>query len=304
MMSLGRVVLAEGLKLRRSPALRLVWLLPLLFLAAHFLVFERPVLDLKVMPDTFRPLYQTTPVKVAVALWGGFFHPLGLALLGGLLFRPEHRFRMWRHLQVQPLSRRSVFGAKVVLALTLSALMLLLIWTGLVMIRLWAGWHNPVLAVPLKAWDLARVLGWLWLAGLPVLAFYLWISDRISSLAVPVVFGLVALLLTAALGVQENSKPWRRDLIPFVTPYFAAQWVMLEVTGKQEAHLGAKVFQDEPDIIRLPSGRRVRTRQSVPDEVLFPPPMPTPKWILATFSLLGGAMMLGLGFLDAGRARS
>lgn len=304
MNAFSRLLAAEALKLRRSPALRLVWLLPLLFLAIEAMVFERPLLGLKVLTPKVQETLETLQVKTLVALWGGFFHPLMVALLPALLFRPEHRGKTWRHLHAQPLSRRGIYLAKAILTLGLSAAMLAII--GLL---LWVEHHvlgalNPILAVPFQAFNISKVLGWLWLGSLPVLAIYLWVSDRINNLAVPVVFGLVGLLLTISLTGQELPQPWRRDLIPWVLPYAAAERVIHRGPAQQEAHVVGAMFQPEPDVLRLPSGKKIRTRQSAPDEVVFPPPPPTPTWMLATFSLGAGILLLGLGWLDANRYRT
>jgi len=298
-----RLMIAEGLKLRRSPALRLVWLLPLLFILVEGLFIERPFLSLRSLTLKAQTAWDLLQVKMVVALWGGFFHPLMLAILPALVFRPEHRFKTWRHLHTMPLARRGIFLAKAIYALLLSAVLLILIGLLLVVERKFIGWMNPLLALPLHGLQMAKALGWLWLGSLPVLALYLWVSDRINSLAVPVVFGLVGLLLTIALTGQELPQPWRRDLIPWVLPYAAAEQVIHQGPAQQEGHMALKEFQPEPNVLRLPSGKKVRTRQNVPDEVLFPPPPPTPAWLLAAFSLGTGALLLGLGYADAGRNR-
>jgi hypothetical protein len=294
---------AEGLKLRHSAALRLVWLLPLLFLLIEGLVFERPFLALKELTPKLQATLDTLQIKMVASLWGGFFHPLLLALLPAMLFRPEHRFKTWRHLQAQPTPRRGLFLAKAAYTLLLSAAMLasigLLLWGEHAAL----GWLNPVLALPFHGQQMAKVLGWLWLGSLPLLALYLWIADRINSLAVPVVFGLVGLLLTITLTGQELPQPWRRDLIPWVLPYAAAERVVHSSPSQQEVHLAAAMFQPEPDILRLPSGKKIRTRQSAHDWVVFPPPPPTPAWVMALFSLGAGAVLLSLGLVDAGRNR-
>ena len=299
-----RLLAAEGLKLQRSTAMRLVWILPLLFLLIEFLVFERPLLSLKVLTPKLQATVDTVQIKMVVALWGGLFHPLMLALLPALIFRPEHRFKTWRRLHAMPTSRRGIFLAKAIYTLLLSAAMLaligLLLWAER---RLLGGW-NPLLAMPFHGLQMAKVLGWLWLGSLPVLGLYLWVSDRINSLAVPVVFGLVGLLLTIALTGQELPQPWRRDLIPWVLPYAAAQQVIRSGPAQQEAHMAGALFQPEPDVVRLPSGRKVKTWQNVPDEVLFPPPAPTPAWLLATFSAIAGFLLLTLGWADSGRNRN
>jgi hypothetical protein len=295
---------AEGLKLRRSATLKLAILFPLLFLVVEFLVFERPLLAFPALPPEIARLADTLQVKMLIGLWGGFFHPLFISLLPALLFRPEHRFKTWRHLHAQPVSRQSMFLAKAAWTLLLLGIVLTALGFLLIFERRLLGWVHPPLALPLHGQQMAKLLGWLWLGSLPVLALYLWISDRINSLAVPVVLGLVGLLLTIALTGQELPQPWRRDLIPWVLPYAAAERVSHSGPTQQETHLAGQTFQPEPDVLRLPSGKKVRTRQSVPDEVIFPPPPPTPTWLLATFSAGAGLLFLFLGWLDAGRCRT
>lgn len=299
-----RLMAAEGLKLRRSTALRLVWLLPLLFVLVEGLVIERPFIGLRSLTPKLQATLDPLQVKMVAALWGGFFHPLMLALLPALIFRPEHRFKTWRYLHAMPMSRRGIFLAKGVCALLMSAAMLALIGLLLLAERRALGWLNPLLAFPAHGLQMVKVLGWLWLGSLPVLALYLWVSDRINSLAVPIVFGLVGLLLTISLTGQELPQPWRRDLIPWVLPYAAAEQVVRSGPIQQEAHLAGALFQPEPDVLRLPSGKKVKTWQNIPDEVLFPPPPPTPSWLMATFSLLAGALILAFGCVDAGRNRA
>ena len=299
-----RLMLAEGLKLRRSAALRLVWLLPLLFLLVEGLLFERPFLGMHALTPKAHASLDTIQIKSVAALWGGVFHPVMLALLPALIFRPEHRFQTWRHLHTLPSPRRGIFLAKAVYTLLLSAALLMLLGLLLWAERKVLGWFNPALALPFHGLQVAKVLGWLWLGSLPLLAVYLWISDRINSLAVPVVFGLVGFLLTVALTGQELAQPWRRDLIPWILPYAAAERAIHTGTAQQSAHLAGTLFQPEPNVIRLPSGRKVHTWQNIPDEVLFPPPPPTPAWMLTSFSLVAGALILGLGCADAGRNRA
>lgn len=298
-----RLMTAEGLKLRRSAALRLTWLLPLVFVLIEWLVMERPFLGARVMTPKLQVAFNGLQITALVGLWGGFFHPLMVALLPALIFRPEHRFKAWRRLHAMPTSRRGIFLAKTAWVFLLSAIMLALVGLLLRSERMILGWLNPLLISPSQGWEMVRILGWLWLGSLPVLAIYLWVSDRINSLAMPVVFGLVGLMLTVALTGQELPQPWKRDLIPWVLPYAAAERVTHSGPAQQAALPTASAFQTEPNVLRLPSGKKVRTWQNIPDENLFPPPPPTPAWVMAFFSLAAGALILGLGSADAGRNR-
>ena len=304
MPTLFRLLAAEGVKLRRSPTTRLVWLLPLLFVGLEFLILDRPSVGLRQYRPGLQALLEDGPVKLVVSLWGGLFQPLALALLPALLFRPEHRGKTWRHLHAMPLPRRQFFLAKAVATLLLSAAMLALVGLFLLLERQALGALNPLLALPFHGLRLARALGWLWLGSLPVLAIYLWVAHRISSLAVPVVFGLLGLLLAVALTGQELDRPWRRDLNPWILPYAAAERVVHTGLAQQEVHLAGKLFQPEPDVVRAPSGRKYKIHKSIPDEEFFKPPPPTPVWLLAAFSAGAGLLLLGLGWLDAGRPRS
>jgi hypothetical protein len=299
-----RLLAAEGIKGRRAPLLRLVWLLPLLFIALEFLVFERPALGLRSLPPELRQTLDGMQVKLLVAFWGGYFHPLMLALVPALVFRPEHRFRTWRRLFAMPVPRRQVYLAKAVWTLALTAFMLALIGLLLLGVHRAVAALNPVVALPFHGRQMLRALGWMWLGSLPVLAIYIWASDRINSLAVPIMLGLVGLILTMALTGQELAQPWRRDLIPWVLPYVAAEQTIHTGISQQEAHLAGKFFEDEPGFLRLPNGRKFRVHANAKVEDIFPPPPPTPAWLLATFSAVAGLVLLGLGWLDAGRQRT
>jgi hypothetical protein len=299
-----RLTAAELLKLRRSMALRMVWLLPLLFLALEFLVFEQSALSRRALSPEFSTNYDTLQLQLAATLWGGTFHPLLIAVLPALLFRPEHRFKVWRHLHSMPVPRRGIFLAKaLVLALLCAgslALVGALLWAER---RLIAGF-NPLLAFPFHGLDMVKVLGWLWLGSLPLLALYLWVSDRINSLAVPVVFGLLGMILVISLSGADVPQPWKRDLNPWMLPYMSAQEAIHHDTFRQTVHEAGKLFQEEPNVIRLPNGKKIKTWQNVPDDVLFPPAAPTPAWVMGIFSLAAGAALLGLGAIDAGRDRT
>jgi hypothetical protein len=160
--------------------------------------------------------------------------------------------------------------------------------------------------------SVAKVLSWMYLGSLPILAFYLWLSDRITHGAIPIVFGLVGLLLTIALTGAEPYTAWKRDLIPWVLPYYCAQQAVDEPEARQSVHAAGKALVRERDITKLPrgayeftlpSGRKAKGYANLPDALFLPPP-PTPRWLLVSFSLGAALVFLGLGIIDSCRFRT
>lgn len=302
-----RLMAAELLKLKRSLALRTVLLMPLLFVALDF-IFRKGLLHLHQQPPLFLLQLQRMPIKSLAVLWAGFFHPLLLAILPALLFRPEHRFHLWKHLHALPPSRRALFVAKVMAvllavgcALALALVGLRLEWSALARL-------NPLLAFPFPWRFTFGILAWLYLGSLPLLVFYCWFADRISSSVVVLMFGLVGQILTISLGGATLDPLWKKDLIPWVLPYVMAQHASAEAEvgianpfHLAPAKLDPKAF-GRKDVI-LPSGRKIIVDIPSPDELLKPP-QPTPTSVLVSFSLLAALALLGLGLWDSGRERS
>jgi len=302
----------EALKLRRSSALHLTWIVPLLFIAVDFLIFNRPALTLKHPTSVLPLLLRAMPIKVVAGLWAGFFHPLLLSVLPALIHRPEHKAKAWKHLHALPISRRAYFLAKASILLALLATSLALLAVGL-----WIEWRllaqlNPVVVFAFPWSDLLSVLGWSFLGSIPVLMLYLWLSDRITNAMVPVAFGLIGMVLIISFSGTEVYPSWRRDLIPWILPYACAQHAREHSGVEQEAHAAAKPLPKSRDLswiltapreYRLPSGRKATASYSNLPEWLLKPPPPTPAWLLMAFSLGAGVLLAWLGWFDTWRDR-
>lgn len=311
MVAFPRLLRCEALKVRHSAALRLVWGLPLFFLLLDFALFGRTFIEGRSVSSDVSQTAAALPLKAVGMLWAGFFHPLWLALIPALLFRPEHRFSQWKHLHALPVSAWRLFLAK-----TTTALVLLAVSLSLIVFGLWLEWQvihrfNPVLSFIFPWREMSKVMGWLLLGSLPLLALYLWLSDRINSGVVPILFGLIGLMLNISLSGQEIDPSWRRDLIPWVLPYSCVQQAIERTDAKQEAHVAGLPFRREIDLNRLagkevyylPSGRKVTSYTTIPSYFLLPPP-PTPNWLLAAFSAGAGSLLLLVGLLDTKRNRA
>lgn len=301
---------AEIIKIRRSPALYVVILLPLLFVFLDYRAFGRG-LGIKPLTPNELNVLPFLPLRSLAVLWAGLFHPLLIALLPPLLFRGEHQSKMWKHVFALPISRRQFYFAKATWVVLLNALGLL--WVAGAM---WGQWEilaffRPQTAFVFPWYEVLKVLAWMFLGSLPLLFFYLWVADRISASAVPVMLGLVGLVLTIALAGQEINPLWRRDLIPWVLPYTCTQRAIQREEARQETHFAAvPMIKKEGPRPQLPSIDDSRSKITIKiitdleyDELGLKRPDPTPSWWLVTFSLAAGAIMLGLGLLDSARNR-
>ena len=299
-----RLFKAEQKKLSRSACIHLAWVLPLLFALAAFFVFDYRMLGVKDFTEKQIGLADGVQVNLTSALWGAFFFPILIALLPALIFRVEHRVKAWRYLGAMPVSGSQIYLAKALWAAILSLASLVAVWFLLLLSRVLVANAMPQdLVLKFYGLDLALILGWLWLGALPVMTFYLWASNRINSLAVPVMLGMVGILLTTALTSQYVEEPWKRDFIPWITPHICAAQALGAAEASKKQSLAGDLFKEKPDILRLPDGREKRTWQNIPEDVLNPPPIPTPKSALAAYSLVLGTVFLLGGALDAGRLR-
>ncbi len=296
---------AEARKLRRSPALRTMWLFPVIFILVDLLVSGLPVMMARQLSLPSQQGLPSVPVMALADTWSGYFHPLLIALLPPLLYRSEHRFGLWKHLHVQPVSRKGIFAAK---ALLLGLGFALVLGTVLILLRLeWVliAVVNPMAHVTFPWGTLLRVLAWSYLGSLPLLSLYLWLSDRINNAAVPIMFALVGLLLTVSLGGKELDRMWRRDFIPWVLPYTCAQQAIEDPSARQEVHSAQKPYYIEQKV-ESPKDKRGRKLRIIysSDPNFGKPPPPTPPWALATFSLGCAALLFLVGLVEAGRDRA
>jgi len=298
-----RTFLAEGAKLRGSAHLHAAWALPLAFILLQFFLFQFRLFGIKTVTDLSRNLVDTVQLKTVGALWGGYFYPVFIAVVPALFFRLENRSNAWRHLGAMPVRLWQIYLAKAAWAAILSLSALALLW-----LLLWAEWRVSIFAAPhlsfrFHGFILASLFGWLWLGSLPVMSIYLWIANRINSVAVPVVFGIVGIFLTMLLTTQTPDEPWKRDFIPWVTPTVCVLQVLADAGADKKVDEAADLFREEPNVMRLPSGKKVKTWQNIPDDEIWPPPPPTPRTALAAYCVISCLAFLLLGALDAGYAK-
>jgi len=292
-------LMAEATKLRGSAHFNAVWVLPLVFILVDFFFFHLKLLGIRTVNAESASLIDTVQIKMAGALWGGYFYPMFIAILPALLFGLEHRNKTWRHLGTMPMQLAYIYLAKAAWAAILSLCALALVW-----LLLWAEYRVLAFAAPHLPFKfhglvLATVFGWLWFGSLPVMSIYLWVSNRINSVAIPIVFGIAGIFLTMLLTTQTPDEPWKRDFIPWVTPTVCVLQVLADAGANKKADEAKELFREEPNVLRLPSGKKVTYWQNIPDDEIWPSPPPTPRTALASFCAISSLVFLLLGALDA-----
>lgn len=205
-LSLVRALHAESLKLKRTLALRMVFVAPLLVGALNFFVlWERR----KVGPE-FK-MWETLS-QVSLSAWAVFMMPLLITLETALLNGIDHGEKNWKHLFALPIPRSAVYAAKLIVAQALILvstmfLMLITILTGLFFTRV-----RPEMAngdAPQYGWMLKHA-AMIWLAAWLIIVIHTWISIRWSGFALALGAGIggVFFALFAASARVGKFYPW------------------------------------------------------------------------------------------------
>lgn len=201
-----RALSADWLKIRGKGLWFLVFLGPLGLVAMQGLNFGLRF-------DYLRQQYSTD-------LWGGLlvnvadFVPIALFLGGtlicSLIANVEHQMSSWKQLLALPISRTSVFMAKLLLCLLLVAASCLLLSGGTVVLGLILGFKADLIPY----WDVLRIGFMSYIAALPVIALQLWFSLVNRNQTLPVALG-ITLSLTSIFSMSLSE--W----VPLTWPYMA-----------------------------------------------------------------------------------
>src|SRR5215813_217643 len=205
-MSMIRALHAELLKLKRTLAFRMIFLLPFLVALLEFFVLLRT----KKFPAGFE-LWQTLP-KNSLQVWAVFMMPLLITLETALLNGIEHSDKQWKHIFALPVPRHSVYFAKFVVAqaLILNSTVILSLLTAIVGV---AGMRlRPELANagPVPFLSLAKNTALDWVAGGLIIAIHTWISIRWAGFPVALGAGIggTFFALFAASASLGKYYPW------------------------------------------------------------------------------------------------
>jgi len=239
-MSLFRALHAELLKLKRTLAFRVVFVLPLLIAVLQFFV----ILRTKKYAPGFN-LWQTHPTN-SFQIWAVFMMPLLIALVTALLNGIEHSDKQWKHLFALPVPRYAVYFAKLMVAqgLILTSTLVLAVVTGIVGV---AGMYlRPELANagPVPYVWLAKQVAFIWLASWLIIAIHTWISMRWSGFPIALGAGIggTFFALFAASAALGKYYPWLLPMNIFVEGRFATALLLGIGGGIVAALLGCFEF--------------------------------------------------------------
>jgi hypothetical protein len=219
-----RALSAELLKLKRTLAFRMIFVLPLLVALLQFFVLWKS----KGFSPGFK-LWKTLPLT-AFQLWAIFMMPLLITLETALLNGIEHNDHQWKHILALPIPRHTVYFAKFMVAQALIGASTLILCLLMVIVGI-AGTHlrtELANSGPIPFGWLAKYAALVWLAAWLMIAIHTWISTRWSSLAVALGAGIAGTFfaLFAASASVAKYYPWLLPLNVFTPERFSlAIWL-------------------------------------------------------------------------------
>ncbi len=205
-MSLFRALYAELLKLKRTLAIRMVFVAPLLVATLNFFILWQ---RRQVGPE-FKMWDMLSQGSLGV--WAVFMMPLLITLETALLNGIDHGEKNWKHIFALPIPRHAVYAAKLIvtqLMIAVSTLFLtaITILVGFLVMRLRPDMANA--GAPPYGW-MFKHAAMIWLAAGLIIAIHTWVSIRWAGFALALGTGIggVFFALFAASARLGKYYPW------------------------------------------------------------------------------------------------
>lgn len=218
---LARALSAEWLKMKRTLALWLAPVAPLVIVALQIaMVLQREsYYRQQALSDAWGHYGEQT-----VFLWTLLMLPLFITLETALLSNLEHGNQQWKHLFALPISRGAVYAAKqlmgmMLIGLSMASLYVLLVLSGLALRALTPGlgFEAPV---PWLAFS--QSVGLAYLASWLIISVHTWVGLRWHSFVVASAVG-IAVMVVAVLLFQSDWGQWYPWTLPGVVTYSLAE---------------------------------------------------------------------------------
>lgn len=239
-MSLLHALHAELLKLKRTLAFRVIFVLPFFVALLQFFIIWRT--------KKFAPgfdLWETHPTN-SFQIWAVFMMPLLITLETALLNGIEHADKQWKHIFALPVPRHAVYLAKFVVAQGLILISTLVLALLTILVGLAATYLRPELAnqgpVP-YLWIIGQAM-LVWLAAWFIIAIHTWISIRWAGFPIPLGAGIggTFFALFAAAASIGKYYPWLLPMNIFLEGRFRMALVLGIGGGIVAAFLGCLEF--------------------------------------------------------------
>lgn len=216
-MALVQALRAERLKLKRTLALWLAPLAPLVIIGLQVaMVLER------------QEYYRAQDVSAAwieyggqtVFLWTMLLLPLFITLETALLGNLEHSNQQWKHLFALPIPRGAIYAAKQIGGMAIIALSMVALYVYIVLSGLGLRWVAPGLGfeapVPWAAFfqyvALAYLASWL------IISIHTWVGLRWHSFVAASALGIAAMVIAVVL-FQSDWNAWYPWALPGMVAY-------------------------------------------------------------------------------------
>lgn len=205
---MGRLLLAEWYKLRKTNIIPFILIGPALVLAIAWNV----ELDME-GTENFQYIYTSMMVNLVYAV---MFLPLMTGVLATIICRYEHQAGGWKQLFALPTTRGKVYVSKFVIIISITLIMQLLYALVLLSVGLMKGYGEPFPMVLI----VKSIFGG-WVATLPLIALQLWLSTLFKSFAAPFAVNVIFTIPTILVMNSAKVAPYYPWAQPFAMMYIA-----------------------------------------------------------------------------------
>ena len=202
----GQVLLSEVRKLRRTPALGMVFLAPFTIVILYFFVgLASPGPLVRGSAGGVWP----SIIQNSVTLWTLLMLPMFITLETSLLAGLEHTERNWKFVLTMPMPRWMVYVAKLVVVIGMVWTAHLVLGVGTVISGVTLRALSPDLGLTsLPVWPLVESLGKVSAALLLGLTIQHWVSVRFPSFSVAIGFGMAVMVVAFIAANSPSFGPW------------------------------------------------------------------------------------------------
>ena len=207
-----RALSAEVLKLKRTLALRMAFVAPLVVVALVFLVFHQR----KGLNQTGVDLWKLFSLQI-ISLWSLLMLPMYITLEAALLAGIENGEKNWKHLFALPVPRGTIYATKLFAVLALIGLSTVVLFVGTIAGGGLLGLLKSQYQVSFSnlPWnEVARPFLFSYLCAWLMIAIQIWVSVRWQTFTVALGTGISATVIGYVL---INSETWGK-IYPYTLP--------------------------------------------------------------------------------------